>query len=484
MAKMERRFFPCEVKAYDDKELTVDHFISTETPDRSNDEINPDGMLLDGVPSVLKQHGQDPDVGSEPIARCLSLTPAVSDSGARGIRAKTKYYDGSHLTPPDNTGRRLYEKAKGGFMPYWSIGFIPLESTPKAHGGRKVNTWLCVEYSQVGVPDNVEAKGFNPAAEHAVLDGTPEHRVIDGIDIDARYASVFVKSLPSVNGKAPDDHLQQIRKYISDAPLRRNKGEGQHAGKVYDIIYQKQNDSWVRQAFAYPAETWDMKDAMKHYPEGLSFEPAIALPAAETKIITAPEQKSLTTSLEFDNEYRALNGAMQTLISEILYRSEPISGRDLRALIKEYSAYIEKHAVAMVSILAQMTEEQSQKCLADIMERKSVSAADPAPAGNGADKPPESTPPAAAPNNGGSSTAPPAAQQVAQGTEGEEGLVPEVDFDVVEGVAADSSQSNSETEATVEDTIEIDPGELKSIVRAACAEAVRASINKLRGRMD
>lgn len=159
---MQRAFFTAEVKSYNDSDLTVTHFISTEHRDRSGDVMLADGMVLDGWPSVLKQHGFDPDTGGEPIAKCLDLKVGVNAEGNKGIVATTQYFDGSQLTPPDNTGRRLYEKAKGGFMPYWSIGFEFLEAEPLRGGGRKAKKWVLYEYSQVGVPDNVEAKDFNP----------------------------------------------------------------------------------------------------------------------------------------------------------------------------------------------------------------------------------------------------------------------------------------------------------------------------------
>lgn len=159
---MERKFFPAEVKVYDDKTLTITHFVSTEDKDRSGDVMRADGMQLDGTPSVLKQHGFDPDTGAEPIAKCLDIRVATNEHGQKGIMVRTQYYDGSGLTPPDNTGRRLYEKAKGDFMPYWSVGYIVNKAIPARGGGREIVEWTMAEYSQVGVPDNVNAKAFDP----------------------------------------------------------------------------------------------------------------------------------------------------------------------------------------------------------------------------------------------------------------------------------------------------------------------------------
>jgi hypothetical protein len=82
---------------------------------------------------------------------------STNDKGTKGILVKTQYYDGSKLTPPDNTGKRLYEKAKDGFMPYWSIGFVGLDVMPRKDGGLEYKKWKLFEYSQVAVPDNIEA---------------------------------------------------------------------------------------------------------------------------------------------------------------------------------------------------------------------------------------------------------------------------------------------------------------------------------------
>jgi hypothetical protein len=153
-----RKVFESSVKSFDDNELTIEHFISTEQIDRTGDLMRADGMVLPGRPVVLKQHGKDPQTGYEPIAKPLSIKVATNDKGVKGILVKTKYYDGSTLIPPDNTGRRLYEKARDGYMPYWSIGFIKPKGNRIEGKGMEYTYWECVEYSQVGVPDNIGAE--------------------------------------------------------------------------------------------------------------------------------------------------------------------------------------------------------------------------------------------------------------------------------------------------------------------------------------
>jgi hypothetical protein len=160
--RIERKSFSAEVKEYDDENLVVEHFISTERPDRSGDIMRADGMKISGKVTVLMAHGFS-DLGQEPIARPLKIW-ADTFKGTKGICARTMFYDGSRLIPPDNTGKRLYEKVKLGFLPNWSIGYIVLNhkniSGPDGQVWRDILEWELLEYSAVGVPMNPDATVF------------------------------------------------------------------------------------------------------------------------------------------------------------------------------------------------------------------------------------------------------------------------------------------------------------------------------------
>ena len=166
--KKEWKVFQAEVKEFDDKEMTITHFISTEKKDRGGDIMRADGMKIRGRPVVLMAHGHS-GMGSEPIAKPIKIWKDTF-KGNKGIAAKTKFYDGSHLTPPDNTGQRLYEKAKSGFMPNWSIGYLVIRKEDIRDGqdyGRDVLEWELLEYSPVGVPMNPDAQATEKGAEMA-----------------------------------------------------------------------------------------------------------------------------------------------------------------------------------------------------------------------------------------------------------------------------------------------------------------------------
>jgi hypothetical protein len=167
---IEHKIFSAEVKEFSDDDLTITHFISTERLDRGGDVLRAAGMKIDGRVVVLMAHGMS-NLGQEPIAKPLKIWPDTF-GGYPGICAKTQFYDGSHLNPPDNTGRRLYEKAKGGFLPNWSVGWLPLKwedgRDSKGNYFRDVLFWTLLEYSPVGVSMNPDAQTIDEGKSERV----------------------------------------------------------------------------------------------------------------------------------------------------------------------------------------------------------------------------------------------------------------------------------------------------------------------------
>ena len=147
--KIEHKIFEAEVKAFDDENLIVENFISTEHKDRGGDIMRAKGMKIVGKPVVLLLHGRGP-MRSEPVGKPLSIT-IDEFKGQPGILARTQFYD-------DEVGRRLYGKVKGGFLPNWSIGYSVDEAKDLLregrYDGRDVTKWQLFEYSPVGVPMN------------------------------------------------------------------------------------------------------------------------------------------------------------------------------------------------------------------------------------------------------------------------------------------------------------------------------------------
>lgn len=150
---MERTTFQSEVKEFDEKDLTVTHFISTERLDRGGDILYADGMRMEGKPVVLFQHGYS-GAGAEPIAKPIWIKKGEFKN-QKGIQAKTQFF-------PDELGKRLWQKTTGGFMPNWSVGWKALrhEFKPGKDGReiRHVYEWELLEYSLVAVPMQPDAQ--------------------------------------------------------------------------------------------------------------------------------------------------------------------------------------------------------------------------------------------------------------------------------------------------------------------------------------
>jgi len=154
MEPMQHKTFEAELKEFDEKDLTVTHFISTERRDRGGDILLADGMVMEGRPVVLHTHGYGP-MGQEPIAKPLSIGKG-DFKGRKGITAKTQFF-------PDETGKRLFAKTTHGFMPSWSIGWRPIKwemqrDNDTGEVTRLVKKWELLEYSLVGVPMQPDAQ--------------------------------------------------------------------------------------------------------------------------------------------------------------------------------------------------------------------------------------------------------------------------------------------------------------------------------------
>jgi len=134
-------------KAIDEEARTIEHVISTGSPDREGDVVEIGGWHLESYrknPVVLRAH----DHGM-PIAKNIWIK-----AEGNTLLAKTSYPPAgvSALADEDYDFHRL------GIVNSWSVGFIPLEFVFMEEGSsmRFIEQEL-LEYSSVAVPCNVEA---------------------------------------------------------------------------------------------------------------------------------------------------------------------------------------------------------------------------------------------------------------------------------------------------------------------------------------
>ncbi len=145
---MKYKTFNNSIKSFNDEEMIIEHYISTSTPDRYGDVINPLGMETKNFrknPVVLFCH----DSRSMVIGKNISL---IADEF--GIKAKTQFAN-------TNAGREIYRLNREGFLNAWSVGFLP-KSKPRLTtiNGVEVNyieKWELLEYSSVPIPANPDS---------------------------------------------------------------------------------------------------------------------------------------------------------------------------------------------------------------------------------------------------------------------------------------------------------------------------------------
>lgn len=155
--KIFKNFAAIETKVADNEPRTLVVKISTPTPDRSKDTVQPNGMLADNFlknPVVMFAH----NYADMPIAKCTGLK--VQDTG---ILATVQFPDEGTYDKADT----IYKMYKDGFLNAWSIGFMPMDYEENEQGGYNFKSWELFEFSSVPVPDNPEAltvmrsKGIN-----------------------------------------------------------------------------------------------------------------------------------------------------------------------------------------------------------------------------------------------------------------------------------------------------------------------------------
>ncbi len=359
--------FQSEIKAFNDKDLTIEHFISTEERDRSKDVVRADGVTFDGVPAVLKQHGQDAIQGNEPIAKPLSIKVGTNSKGIKGIIAKTQYYDGSHLTPPDNTGRRLYEKAKDGFMPYWSIRFRGIEVSPFPDGGDDIKKCVVYEYSQVGVPDNVTADVIKD---------------LDGEEVEKKADSMFSFNFEKENktgdlsGLADDDSPQYNFKSVAlPIPMEIVKALNMDTdSKAIEIIrFLDQDVKYFKTIGESPAFFFVIPE------NDTEIRKEVERVADELKVPVMDTLKSIAERVATEIPYDAMSALKWAFMDE-LYNADG-SSKSTKAIVEEYASLLMPYAMAFNAATVAPNEDmiKYQLTIDEHLSGETEDSVDPAP---------------------------------------------------------------------------------------------------------
>lgn len=229
---------PPEAKEFDDGQMTVVHFVSTESQDRGGDIVRAEGIDDANYrtnPVVLYGH----DHNAFPIGKSL-WRKVTTRNGVKGYLAKTQF-------APTDEGKKAYELWKGDFLNAASIGFIPVEYDPIVDRQNKVvgHDFLkseLLEYSIVPVPMNAEAvkaaiqksigSEFSVKAAERMLKATegfvnrqlrPQEK--DEVKTEKEYLADILTSAGEILGackaidKSDDEHVKAIRESAQNIVL-------------------------------------------------------------------------------------------------------------------------------------------------------------------------------------------------------------------------------------------------------------------------
>jgi HK97 family phage prohead protease len=140
------------VSSVDEQRRCATFTITTPTPDRSNDTVDPLGANIANYarnPVVYYDHGQTGV--AVPIGKCEdengNLALSVTDEGIEA----TCFFAQS----PE--GEKIFDLVKQNVLRAASINFSPITYRSKMNGGLDISEWELLEWSVVGIPANAEA---------------------------------------------------------------------------------------------------------------------------------------------------------------------------------------------------------------------------------------------------------------------------------------------------------------------------------------
>lgn len=136
-----------EIKALDAEQRVIEGIATTPTADRGGDVLLPAGAQFSLPMPLLWQHDQQQPIGDV-------IEAAVTPDGI-AIKARIASID-----EPGVLRDRLeyaWQSIKSKLVRGLSIGWKPIEYTPRQKGGLLVSKWLWAELSAVTIPQNVDA---------------------------------------------------------------------------------------------------------------------------------------------------------------------------------------------------------------------------------------------------------------------------------------------------------------------------------------
>jgi HK97 family phage major capsid protein/HK97 family phage prohead protease len=234
---LSRAWATLEVKSLDDEQRLIEGLVTTPSPDRRGDIVEPTGAEFTLPMPLLWQHDTQRPVGEVLTAQ---VTPA-------GIAITAKF---ARVDVAGTLRDRLDEawhSVKARLVRGLSIGFKPLEALPvkrgDPYGAQHVTRWHWAETSAVTIPMNVEATITNiKAASGQALLSSPGATGRQ----DARMTPTYAEQITDYEGRKSATVAQMAALMATDATL--------------DAEQTKQYDGWSDQVKSLDAHLLRLRE--------------------------------------------------------------------------------------------------------------------------------------------------------------------------------------------------------------------------------
>ncbi len=178
-------------------EMTITHFITTKTPDRYGEIVEPLGC-------DEKEYRKNPVVFFGHRSRDLPIAKNVRlIYEENGIIAVTKFDESEYA-------KDIFRMNAEGYLNSWSIGFVPIEPPKLKEKYLVFEKWKLLEYSSVPIP-------ANPDAVNLMLKEIKNERVREIFEQEERmrkyYEDEFLKKMETHKKETEEMVEEKIRQF-------------------------------------------------------------------------------------------------------------------------------------------------------------------------------------------------------------------------------------------------------------------------------
>lgn len=194
--------------AYNEKERSIEHYISTEAKNRYGYALRNKGMKSDNYrknPIVLYQHNTGGFFETPKPSETIIGSNISFSEDSKGIIAKTKFAD-------TELGNDILKMNVDGLLNSWSVGWESEDDFQNVDGIPTMLDWELLEYSSVIIPGNPEA--VNKMLSYATNQTLQRTLSVDLLISELKFE--FENKISELNKSMLENQAEVSKKDLSD----------------------------------------------------------------------------------------------------------------------------------------------------------------------------------------------------------------------------------------------------------------------------